>query len=36
MMTVRIHEGKTHLSKLIERVLQREEILLASGGLTVA
>lgn len=35
-MAVNIHEAKTHFSKLIERVLQGEEILIAKGGRPVA
>lgn len=35
-MAVNIHEAKTHLSKLIERVLQGEEITIAKGGRPVA
>jgi len=35
-MAVNIHEAKTHFSKLIERVLQGEEITIAKGGRPVA
>ena len=35
-MAVNIHEAKTHLSKLIERVLQGEKITIAKGGRPVA
>jgi prevent-host-death family protein len=35
-MSVNIHEAKTHFSKLIERVLQGEEITIAKGGRPVA
>ncbi len=35
-MAVNIHEAKTHFSKLIERVLQGEEITIAKGGKPVA
>jgi len=31
-MAVNIHEAKTNFSKLIERVLQGEEITIAKGG----
>lgn len=31
-----IHEAKTHLSRLIERVLAGEEIVIARGGKPVA
>jgi prevent-host-death family protein len=36
MGTVDIHEAKTHLSKLIERVTEGEEIIIARGGKPVA
>ncbi|MEO8469637.1 MAG: type II toxin-antitoxin system Phd/YefM family antitoxin [Chloroflexota bacterium] len=36
MDTVNIHDAKTHLSRLIERVEQGEEIVLARGGRPVA
>jgi len=36
MMSVNIHEAKTHFSKLIERVLHGEEITIAKGGRPVA
>lgn len=35
-MAVNIHEAKTHLSRLIERVLAGEEIVIARGGKPVA
>lgn len=35
-MTVNIHEAKTHLSKLIRRVLAGEEIVIAKSGRPVA
>jgi prevent-host-death family protein len=34
--TVNIHEAKTHLSKLIERVRRGEEIVIAKAGKPVA
>lgn len=34
--TVNIHHAKTHLSKLVERVRQGEEIVLAKSGTPVA
>jgi prevent-host-death family protein len=33
---VNIHEAKTHLSRLLERVAQGEEITIARSGLAVA
>ncbi len=36
METVNIHEAKTNLSKLIERVLAGEEIVIARAGKPVA
>jgi prevent-host-death family protein len=36
MMSVNIHEAKTHFSKLIERVRHGEEITIAKGGRPVA
>lgn len=36
MTEVNIHEAKTHLSRLIERVLQGEEIVIAKAGRPVA
>ncbi|TMD61231.1 MAG: type II toxin-antitoxin system Phd/YefM family antitoxin [Chloroflexi bacterium] len=36
MRAVNIHEAKTHLSRLIERVLRGEEITLAKAGRPVA
>ena len=35
-MVIDIHEAKTHFSKLIERVIQGEEITIAKGGRPVA
>ena len=35
-MLVNIHEAKTHLSKLIERVLKGEEIIIGKAGKPVA
>ncbi len=35
-MAVNIHEAKTHFSKLIERVMQGEEITIAKEGRPVA
>jgi prevent-host-death family protein len=34
--TVNVYEAKTHLSKLLDRVLQGEEIVLARAGKPVA
>jgi prevent-host-death family protein len=36
MKTVNIHEAKTHLSKLLARVLAGEEIIIAKAGKPVA
>lgn len=36
MTQVNIHEAKTHLSKLIELVLQGEEVVIAKGNKPVA
>ena len=36
METVNIHEAKTHLSRLIERIAQGEEIVIAKAGKPVA
>ncbi len=36
MTTVNIHEAKTHLSKLLARVLAGEEIVIARAGKPVA
>jgi prevent-host-death family protein len=33
---VNIHEAKTHLSKLVERVLDGEEVIIARAGTPVA
>ncbi len=33
---VNVHEAKTHLSKLLERVRQGEEVILAKAGTPVA
>jgi prevent-host-death family protein len=35
-LTVNIHEAKTHLSKLLGRVMQGEEIVIAKAGKPVA
>ena len=35
-MSVNIHEAKTHFSRLIERVQQGEEIIIAKAGRPVA
>ena len=35
-MSVNIHEAKTHLSKLLERVQEGEEIIIAKAGKPVA
>ena len=36
MATVNIHEAKTHFSRLIDRVLQGEEVVIAKAGRPVA
>jgi prevent-host-death family protein len=36
MMEVNIHEAKTHLSKLLERVALGEEVIIAKAGAPVA
>ncbi len=36
MATVNVHEAKTHLSRLLNRVLAGEEITIAKGGKPVA
>jgi prevent-host-death family protein len=36
MTTVNIHEAKTHLSKLLRRVMDGEEIIIAKSGEPVA
>ena len=36
METVNIHEAKTHLSRLIERILLGEEIIIAKAGNPIA
>ena len=36
MQTVNIHEAKTHLSRLLERVAAGEEIVIAKAGRPVA
>lgn len=36
MDTVNVHEAKTHLSRLLERVARGEEILIAKNGHPVA
>jgi len=35
-LKVNIHEAKTHLSKLLERVMNGEEIIIANAGKPVA
>lgn len=35
-MEVNVHEAKTHLSKLLERVLLGEEVIIAKAGKPVA
>ncbi len=35
-MLVNIHQAKTHLSKLIERVLKGEEVIIGKAGKPVA
>ena len=35
-LTVNIHEAKTHLSKLLQRVIAGEEIVIAKSGRPVA
>ena len=34
--TVNVHEAKTHLSKLLERVMNGEQIIIAKSGKPVA
>lgn len=36
MTTFNIHEAKTHFSKLLERVLKGEEVIIARAGKPVA
>lgn len=36
MKTVNVHEAKTHLSKLLQRVAKGEEIVIAKAGKPVA
>ena len=36
MMTVNIHEAKTHLSRLLRKVLSGEEITIARGNTPIA
>jgi prevent-host-death family protein len=36
VVTVNIHEAKTHFSKLVDRVLQGEEVVIAKAGRPVA
>lgn len=36
MLTVNIHEAKTHLSKLLERVMNGEQIIIAKAGKPIA
>lgn len=35
-MAVNIHQAKTHFSKLIEKVMRGEEVVIAKGGRPVA
>lgn len=35
-ITVNIHEAKTHLSRLLERVMNGEEVIIAKAGKPVA
>ena len=35
-MQVNVHEAKTHLSKLLERVAQGEEVVIARAGKAIA
>jgi len=36
MTTVNIHEAKTHFSRLVDRVVQGEEVVIAKAGRPVA
>jgi len=36
MLRVNIHEAKTHLSKLLERVMNGEEIIISKAGKPIA
>jgi prevent-host-death family protein len=36
LKTVNVHEAKTHLSKLLERVMNGEQIIIAKAGKPVA
>lgn len=36
MQTVNIHEAKTHLSKMLEAVLQGDEFIIAKAGTPIA
>ncbi len=36
MVTVNVHDAKTHLSRLLERVRQGEQIVIARAGTPVA
>lgn len=36
MTTYNVHEAKTHLSKILERVMSGEEIIIAKAGKPVA
>ncbi|MEP0807487.1 MAG: type II toxin-antitoxin system Phd/YefM family antitoxin [Chloroflexota bacterium] len=36
MTTFNVHEAKTHFSKLLERVLKGEEVIIAKAGKPVA
>jgi prevent-host-death family protein len=35
-ITVNVHEAKTHLSKLLQRVLNGEEVIIAKAGKPIA
>ena len=36
MTTINVHEAKTHLSKLLRRVMNGEEIIIAKAGKPIA
>ena len=36
MITVNVHEAKTHLSRLLERVRQGEQVVIARAGVPIA
>ncbi len=36
MITVNIHEAKTHLSKLLQRVMNGEQVIIAKAGRPIA